>query len=219
MNVDPAASMRCWALDIQLGGRTFEIPALPAADWWPVLVDADLARILDFVVSSDALDELLLTGELGAEELGTVLTDALEETAGRSFHVAYILAAAAVAGWPTIGGELARRGFRWDLQPLGAALDAVYFTVMSNIEKKEDRDKFVRLLENDTLTRKGKRRGPDRDKIIAEFETMAGPKPTGGRTATGGQSGSAPPRTPTQPRPLRRGGRSTEPMPPPAGPS
>jgi hypothetical protein len=87
VEVDPLASMRCWAIQLELGGRTYEVPALPAVDWWPVLVSADLGQILDFVVSTPEdpfnLDDLLLDGAFTTAELIEVLTDALEEVAGR----------------------------------------------------------------------------------------------------------------------------------------
>jgi hypothetical protein len=206
VDVDPIASMRCWAIEIELGGRTYEVPALPAVDWWPVLVSADLVQILDFIVSSPGeefdLDAMLLDGRLSGAELSTALTDAIEAAAGRSFHVAFVIATVATQAWLNVGGQLAQRGFRWDVQPLGAALDALYSIIMSSIEKKEDRGKLVRLLENETLTT-GRKRGPDREKIKAEFETFAGPKPTGGLTATGVQSDSERPKTRQrrQPRP------------------
>jgi len=209
MNVDPAASMRCWAIELEVGGRTFEVPPLPAADWWPVLVAGDPSLILDFLKSDptneDSLDEMLLSGELDGAELSQALIDAIEEMAGRSFHCAFVLATVAVQSWPIVGGALAGRGFRWDVMPLGAALDAIYPLILSNIPKEEDRKKFLRLLDNETLTG-GKSRARDKQAVVTEFETLAGPKPTGGRKATGAPSDSARPRTRTRPRPPRQDG-------------
>jgi hypothetical protein len=193
--------MRCWAIEIELGGRTFEVPALPAVDWWPVLASADLMAVLDMIVSTPGeeldLDAMLLDGSLTGDELSVALMDAVEAAAGRSFHVAFVLATVGQASWPLVGGALAQRGFRWDTQPLGAALDAVHSIIMSNFAEQKDRDKFVRLLENETLTT-GRKRTPDPEKIVTEFETLAGPMPTGGLTATGEPSDSARSRTQTQ---------------------
>lgn len=209
MDVDPLASMRCWAIEIELGGRTFDVPALPAVDWWPVLVTADLHAVLDFIVSSpddpNSLDEMLLSGGIDPEELTTALVDALEEATGRTMHSACVLASVATTHWTVVGGELAKLGFRWDIQPIGAALDAVFSVVISGIEKKEDRDKFLRLLDTDPMI-KG-RRGRNREKAVAEFETLAGPKPTAVLPATGAPSGNAHPRTPRLPRPPRQAAR------------
>ena len=216
MDVDPLASMRCWAVEIELGGRIFEVPALPAADWWPVLVSADLSQILDFIVSTPDdpfnLDDLILEGGLSGEDLAEALLDVIEETAGRSFHSAYVLADVAGMHWPVVNGALAQTGFRWDEQPLGAALDAIYSVVTSRLEK-EPLAKFLAFLDNDTLTT-GKRRGRNRDKIMKEFEAMAGPRPTAGAAATGEQSGSARPRIRPRHQPRRQAARSSGPRQP-----
>lgn len=225
MEVDPVASMRCWSLGLELGGRTFDVPALPAADWWPVLVSGDLTQILDFDVSTFGdLDELLLTGEVTEAELTQALTDAVEETAGRSLHAATVLASLASMHWTTINGDLAKHGFRWDVMPLGAALDAIYLIAVNGIpEKSEDgkrrpRDEFLALLENEAMT-SGKPTPRQRAKLVDEFEGMAGPRPTSGVKSTGALSGSARPRTRTRPRPLRQADPSREPTRPPGQPA
>jgi len=211
MDVDPAASMRCWAIDVELAGRVFTIPALPAADWWPVLIRADPATVLDLLTSTDAetVDDILLTGELDPE----ALTDAVEQAAGRPFMAACVLAAAANLHWPVVNGQLARRGFRWDVMPLGAALDAVHLTLTEGMDEK-DRVKFLTLLDNPVPGRKR-----DRKKGVEDFEVVAGPRPTTGVTATGAPSEGSRPRTRQRPRPPRQDVRSTAPTPPPAPPA
>lgn len=213
MDVDPLASMRCWAVDLLIGGREYEIPALPAADWWPVLVSGDPLRVLDLALSTDDLDEALLDGQVSGDEIGESIFDAIAEATGRSAHVAFCLVTAATHGWSVVGGELAKRGFRWDVMPIGAALDAVYVLLLENIPEKKDRERFQRLLDSDP----GRKRDPE--KIKTEFELLAGPRPTGGRTATAGQSGSARPKTQQRPRLPRQADPSTEPTPPRARPA
>lgn len=213
MEVDPLASMRCWAIELELGGRTYDVPALPASSWWPVLVSGDLAQILDFVVSTPEdpfnLDDLLLGGTLKREDLGDALLDAVETAAGRSFHAAFVLATVASSQWSALNGALVRRGFRWDEQPLGAALDALYVEITSRLEEK-NLEKFLAILENEALSQQGKKRQPS-ERVVSEFESIAGPRPTAGVKSTGAQSGNARPRTRTRPRPPRQVGPSTAP--------
>lgn len=208
--------MRCWAIEIELGGRTFDVPALTAVDWWPVLTSTDLTEILDFVVSTPEdpfnLDDLLLDGGLSQTDLQTALTDALETAAGRSRHVAFVLATVANQFWASINGALVRRGFRWEGAPLGAALDAVYAEVTGRLEKDE-LAKFEGVLEDESLTRPGKKRQPSKA-VLSEFEQMAGPRPTSGAVATDGQSGNARPKTQPRLRRPRQGGQSGAPRPP-----
>lgn len=227
MNVDPLASMRCWVISVELGGREYDIPALPAADWFPVLVSADVTGVLDLLRSSpDDLEDQLLSGEISGKELGEVLTEAIEEATGRPAHAAFVLAIVAADQWPMIGGTLAQTGFRWDVQPIGAALDAIHSIVVSSLPE-EPRKKFLQYLEDEHLTT-GRRRPIDRAKVTAEFETMAGPRPAPappGATAPrppeqsiAGPSGSARPRTPRPPRPPRPAVRSSGPRTRPAPP-
>jgi len=217
VDVDPLASMRCWAITVRLGGKEFEIPALPAVDWWPVLVSVNPRRVLDLLKSTDDadLDGMLLDGELSSAEIGEAVTDAIEEATGRSLHVSFVLALAADGNWPTIGGHLAQIGFRWDQQSIGAALDAIYAVIIGNLPD-DARGKFEAILENETLTQPGKKRTPS-EKVMTEFEAMAGPRPAPAppgqqlQQSSAGPSGSAPPRTPRQRQPHLRGGPSGAP--------
>jgi hypothetical protein len=222
MNVDPAASMRCWAIEVELAGRVFEIPALPAADWWPVLVDVSVSGVMDlFSTSQDDLDEMLLSGEVDGAGLHAALTEALEEAAGRTAHAAFVLASIAHQNWPVLGGQLAAAGFLWDVQPLGAALDALYHLITSGLPEESTeggtttrpRDQFHALLDNEAVVG-GKPTEQLRRRAVTGFEAMAGPRPTTGARATGEQSGSARPRTRPRPRPPRPGGQSGAPRTP-----
>jgi hypothetical protein len=200
MQVDPAASLRCWALEIDLGGRTYEVPALPAADWLPVLLEGDPLIVLDMFVSiedGETIDDLILAGQVKSDELTEALIGAVEQAAGRPFMASYVLVQAATRHWATISGRLSQRGFRWDREPLGAALDAVYSIITMNM-KDEDRVKFEALLDTPMPGRKGVT-GPA---ATEGFEMLAGPKPTGGVRASGELSGSARPRSqPRHPQP------------------
>jgi hypothetical protein len=194
MNVDPSASMRTWAVEVELGGRTFEVPALPAADWFPVLAEGDLLRVVDMIESTTDgpdLDDMILAGQVTGEEITQVLTEVIEEVTGRPFHTAVILAAFSASQWPSIGGELARRGFRWDVMPIGAALDALYLTIVERV-KPDQLPRFHALLEQPLPT--GGRSRKHRENALSDFEAMAGPKPEGVRS-TGVPSGNARPRT------------------------
>lgn len=212
MDVDPLASMRCWAITVDLGGREFEIPALPAVDWWPVILDVDATAFLDILKSDADLDGMLLDGTISGAALGEAMMDAIGEATGRSFHASFVLATVASTHWPVIGGELAQRGFRWDVMPIGAALDAVYAIVVAGLEEK-NREKFVALLEDETLSQPGKKRSPSQ-RVVGEFEAMAGPRPAPAPLpgkASAEPSGSPRPRTRTRPRPPRQSGRSGAP--------
>lgn len=197
---------------MELGGREFDIPALPAVDWWPVLTGQGPAAVVDLLKSDVDLDTMLLDGRITSTDLSEVIRDVVEEATGRTYHAAFVLATVASVAWPTVGGQLAQTGFRWDVQPIGAALDAIYAIVVGSLEEK-NREKFLAMLENDTVSAPGKKRTPSQ-RVVDEFETMAGPRPAPAPLpgkASAGPSGSRPTRTRTQPRQPRQGGRSAAP--------
>lgn len=197
---------------MELGGREFDIPALPAVDWWPVLTEDGPAAVVDLLKSDTDLDTMLLDGRVTSADLTEVIRDVVEEATGRTYHAAFVLATVASVSWPVIGGQMARDGFQWDRQPIGAALDAIYAIVVASLEDK-NRDKFLALLEDDSISQPGRKRTPSQ-KVVDEFEAMAGPRPTPAPLpgkASGGPSGSPRPRTPRQPRQPRQGGRSAVP--------
>lgn len=210
MEVDPAASVQVWAIEIDLGGRTFEVPALPASAWLPVLLDGNPLMVLDLMDSTPVdgdVDSLILSGQVPPDELVEATTIAIEQAAGREFNAAFVLAQVARTQWPLISGVLAERGFRWDEAPLGAALDAIYAIVVKHLTE-EALAKFHQLLDNPVNIPGRRPRNRDRAKAVADFEAMAGPRPEA-VPASGARSGNARSRTP--PRSKRGTARSTAP--------
>lgn len=195
MQVDPAASVRLWAIEIDLAGRTVEIPPLPASHWLPILLDGNPLMVLDLVdgPEGDLVDELILAGGVQANELVDALIAAIEQAAGRPFHTALVLAQVARVQWPSISGLLAEKGFRWDEAPLGAALDAVY-TIVAKHLKAEQLARFEVLLNTPVVIQGQRRRRVDREQVMEQFESLAGPRPAGVR-ATGAPSDNARPKT------------------------
>ena len=204
MEVDPAASMRIWAVELDLGGHTYVVPPLPAAGWFPVLLEGNPLLVLEMIEDGpgEDLDDMILSGQVGAEELVEILTLAIEQVAGRQFHAAFVLAQVAALQWAAIAGILAERGFDWEGKPLGAALDAIYAVVCQRLDK-DGLAKFQQLLDNPMTTKGGRRRKVSRDQAMNDFASIAGPPPSGGVRASAERSGSERPRTrirPQQPR-------------------
>lgn len=133
--VDPIASLGIWAVEIELAGRVLRIPPLPAGDWLPILMRLDLNGLLRIAEEVD-VDEMLLDGLITAEQLEEALTLLLEAASGRPLWTTFALAYIAADNWQAIGGDLARRGVRLDVLPLGAALDAIYGALAANMDAK-----------------------------------------------------------------------------------
>lgn len=208
MNVDPAASMRCWEVDVEIGERVYTIPALPAADWWPVL--AGDASAIELLPAGIDLEDLLIDGEIESGELESAFRDALEETCGRTLEEAGVIAGMALGMWAWVGGKLSLAGFRWDVMPLGAALDAIHAVLMENLS--EDGQKRYEQLLNGAAPKQ-----LDRAAAISSFEELAGPRPRPAPLrSTAAPSGDQPARTRQPSQPPRRRVPSGAPTPPPA---
>ena len=193
--VDPEASLALWDLDVDLGGRRFTVPALPASGWFPVILSADVYSVLDMLVSTGGEDpedpmDLVLAGTVPADELGKICLQAVEEVAGRPFQVAYVLAVAAESQWQMINGRLSLAGFDWDERPIGAALDAIFMIILEGMHTEEKRKEFLALLDQ-AVPANPEARPEDAAKAETEFANLAGPKPTGGVRASGAPSDGA----------------------------
>lgn len=146
LEVDPLASMRMWAVEIEVGSHLVRIPPVSAADWMPCLMRMDVMGILDLAEGVD-VDEALIDGEISADEVRDAAVKLLESASGRSAWTTMALVALATRYWGTIGADLMRAMVRFDQIPLGAALDAIYGSLSKGLD-----DKALKRL-NNTLER------------------------------------------------------------------
>src|SRR5262249_36588020 len=70
-----------------------------------------------------------------------------EVAAGRPWLSAFAIASAAASRWDVIGADLARAGVRFDLIPLGGALDAMYGGLLRHMDEKAQQQ-FIRLVKD-----------------------------------------------------------------------
>lgn len=133
MRVDPEATLRCWALDVDLAGRTYPIPALPAADWLlPITTGTWLDIVPGLLTDPTAVDDLLLDGELTYAECKRAAQGAVGAASGMAWWTALRLARAATDSW--ISGELTLRGVDPHRWPLAAYLAAAYRAATEHLE-------------------------------------------------------------------------------------
>lgn len=145
MAADALAALRIWALDVELAGETFTVPARPAADWFLAILDEDtpmplIPGMMD-AAAEDRIGDLLLDGELDGEVVTVRSRELLTAAAGRPWWEADRLIRSAGASWHIIGGELTRLGVDLDRVSLAAALNAIYVVCVRTMDDKE-RTKF-----------------------------------------------------------------------------
>lgn len=141
---DAAASLRVWAVETTLAGRLLRIPPLPAADWLPALMAGNTLRLRELLEDCD-LSTALMDEDFTLAELDTALQFLAESAAGRSIKTTVIIASSAAARWDVIGADLARAGMRFDEISLGAALDAIYGSLLRHMDESGQKE-FNRLL-------------------------------------------------------------------------
>lgn len=145
MAADALAALRIWALDVELGGHTFTVPALPAADWFIAILDEDnplplIPGLLDDDGEEQVMD-MLLAGEIDTDLVITRTRELLSAAAGRPWWEADRLIRSSAESWHIIGGELTRLGVELDKVSLASALNAIYVICVRTMDEQE-RNKF-----------------------------------------------------------------------------
>lgn len=139
MRTDPAATLRCWAVDVDLCGRTFTIPAMPAGPWLLALLAGTVTAVVPGMLDDgDDVDDLLLDGDLPWDELERAALDAVEAASGMRWWTAYRLARAATS--TELGGEVLSRGVDPGRLSLGAYLLAAYRLAVRHMAEKKRRE-------------------------------------------------------------------------------
>jgi len=145
MAADALAALKIWALDVDLGGETFTVPARPAVDWFLAILDED--AILPLVpgmmdaAAQERINDMLLDGDTDTDEIVSRTREVLTAAAGRPWWEADRLIRSAAAEWQVIGGELTRLGVDLAQESLAAVLNAIYVICVRTMDEKE-RNKF-----------------------------------------------------------------------------
>lgn len=136
-NRDPILSLRPWPVVIDVGGETYEIPALPATDWLQVLMKdpPDLEEILTLLCPGGT--GLLFDESLEVEELWEILLNVVEEASGRHWWIAMRLINVCRASWNVLGAEMFYRGIDPNTLSLAAWLDAMLLVIIRTMDPKD----------------------------------------------------------------------------------
>ena len=136
MRLDPLAALRCWTVDVDIGGVTYTIPPMTADGWLvPILGGSWTDIVPGLLVDTGDLADLLLDGEVSYEEVRAVARDALTEAAGMKWWIATQLAHVASSTW--VAAELTLRGVDPARVSLGAWLGAAHRAATRNMEKTD----------------------------------------------------------------------------------
>ncbi len=138
------AALRVWAIEVDVGDRTYRIPPLPASRWWEAVLSKELGPIVPGMLEPEDEEEVvdaLFGGVVSVQQLTTANREALAAASGWKWWVAERLIVSAAAEWRVIGGLLQGAGIDLERVSIGAALSAMYAMAVTNM-KKEDRFQF-----------------------------------------------------------------------------
>lgn len=140
--VDAAASLRLWAVTVELGGQEYTIAARPAADWILAVINAGdeifpTLALLPFDDYEQVKDRILLDQEITLDEVGQVSKDALEAVSGWHWWSAEVMIRSAAEEWRMIAGEMTKRGLDPGRLPLGAWLNGLYAMATERLDASE----------------------------------------------------------------------------------
>jgi hypothetical protein len=145
--VDPVASIRPCAVEVECHGWSYVVPALPAAAWIEAILDEDGAAIFPGLLEPEAYSLVmadLFAGEIEGEEIRSAARATLEAAAGREWWVAdrLVRGTGDRDAWAIVHGELVLQGVDLDAISIGAFCDAVYAMVVGRLTDESARAKF-----------------------------------------------------------------------------
>lgn len=143
---EPHASLRIWAIELPAGTQTLRVPPLPAADWLPVVMSGNPLEVFDIADDFDVTTAITDDG-VTAEQLVNLLGEMIEAAAGRSLRATFGIALTGAQRWDVIGADLARAGVRFAEISLGAALDAIYGSIVRHMPDEKALAAFNRALQ------------------------------------------------------------------------
>ena len=137
LNKDPIWSLKPWPATVTVAGLDIEIPALCAADWLAILMQAepDLdALIADYMPEAE---ELLFEGTVSLEELYEVSLELIALVSARPWWVTLRLISVARGSWDVLGGEMSFRHIDATQISLSAWLDVLLLVTLRSMEPKD----------------------------------------------------------------------------------
>lgn len=138
------ASLRVWAVEVELAGTVYRIPPRPAAEWMAAVLSGEpcpvVPGMLEPADQEDVIDALL-EGRVKLADVEAANRDALSAASGWKWYEAERLIVSAGVEWRVVGGLLQGAGLDLSTCSLGAALSAMYAMAVTHM-KKEDRFSF-----------------------------------------------------------------------------
>lgn len=141
MELDAAASLRQWAVWVNIGGREYRIPAQPAGPWLMAIGGTYRDVVPGMVAGLDADDllDMMVAGRVTVADLDEAARCAIEEMAGTRWWSAARLIAWLLGNWTSLGSGLLAKGIDPTVAPLGSVVAVTYRLVMESCKDDAER--------------------------------------------------------------------------------
>jgi hypothetical protein len=136
LNTDPIWSLRCWPLQVTLGVKVIDIPALSAVEWLTYLMQPQLdidGMILDLLPDGE---DMLFNGNIDLEELYDVMLDIIATVCARPWWVALRQVAVARDNWHVLG-PLMLEAMDAQSSSIAGWLDVLMAKTLSSMDPKD----------------------------------------------------------------------------------
>jgi hypothetical protein len=130
-------SLQPWPIELDLAGKAYTIPALPAVDWLTILMadSVDPERILLDLCPGG--HEILLDESLEQDDIGNALLDVIEQVSGRRWWIALRLIGVVRSNWHILGAEMFYRHIDPAALSLSAWLDVMLVITIRSMDPKD----------------------------------------------------------------------------------
>lgn len=140
MNESVLVALAPAGAEIDILGDTYDIPAMPAADWFALVLSDDTPFPLLQLLPAGAqfrVHVALVNGVLSVEEIAELSRKLLAAMSGMLWWEADRLIRSSASYWRVIGGELTRRGVNLHRESLAAVLNAIYVICTATMSAEE----------------------------------------------------------------------------------
>lgn len=184
------ASIRAAPIDFDLGGWTFTIPAMNAADWLLVLAERAPSAVVPGLLHPD--DQLrimrdLLGGHCTPEDVLAAARQVIQVAGGRRWWSVQRLVDSALdpQAWPVLDGQMALEGVDLERITLARFINAIFVLALRGCEKQTDRDRLIWEIEKPPSGHAEEVEGTSEDELLAMLGDQARISGAGGQQMIG----------------------------------
>ena len=135
---DPISSLCPWPLSVEVGGKSYAVPAWSAADWLHLLMDTEQLSADRLVVDlvTDGV-HIVMDESISSEEIVDLGLDLLEAAGGRPWYIIMRLVHVLRENWNVLGADMLKDGLDPTRVSLSGFLDVTLLQTLRSMDSKD----------------------------------------------------------------------------------